>query len=107
MMAWWQQLVAACASLTVIFVLLGLVGKWVHHMWDMFRKFNRLLDQFLGDEDARPPIPSLMDQVSEVRAEQVRLADELASHVQWHGAPGTRPAGNGIVDPNHRARRAR
>lgn len=107
MMTWWQQFVAACAGLTVVLALLGLIGAGMIRYVRLFRKFGRLLDQFIGDENARPPIPSLMDQVGELRTEQARLADEMASHVRWHGAPTPRPAGNGVIDPNVRARRAR
>lgn len=87
-----QQLVAGSVSLTAVLVLLGLLGKWGRRMWGTNRKFNRLLDQLLGDETARPPIPSLMDKLTAVQDEQARLADELAEHVRWHGEPRGRPA---------------
>lgn len=91
-MTWWWQFVAFCLSLSTVLALAGLVWRWVRRMWGTNRKFNRLLDQLLGDANARPPIPSLMDQLTDVRDEQVRLADELAAHVRWHGDPGGRPA---------------
>lgn len=95
-MMWWQKLVAACISLTAVMATAGLVGKWGLRMWSTNRKFNRLLDQLLGDETARPPIPSLMDKLTAVQDEQARQADALAEHVRWHGDPGGRPATAGI-----------
>lgn len=91
-MTWWQQLVTFCLGLTAVLAAAGLVGRWGRRMWSTNRKFNRLLDQLLGDEHARPPIPSLMDKLTAVQDEQARLADELAGHVRWHGEPARRPS---------------
>lgn len=92
MMSWWWQFAAFCLSLSAVLALGGLVGRWGRRMWGTNRKFNRLLDQLLGDENARPPIPSLMDKLTAVQDEQARLADQLAEHVRWHGDPRGRPA---------------
>jgi hypothetical protein len=75
-MTWWQRLVAFWASVAGFLTALGVVGKWGHRMWSNSRKFGRLLDQMLGDKDADPPLPSLMDQLADMRVEQARQADE-------------------------------
>lgn len=106
-MAWWQQLVALCVGIAAVLGLLSVLGKWVHRMWSTSRKWNRLLDQMLGDREAG--LPSLMDQLSDIRYEQDRQARALAEHVRWHGDPGGRPAdeptaGNGGAVARHRRR---
>lgn len=102
MMAWWQQLVAICVGLTAVLTLLGVLGRWIRRMWGIARKLNRLLDQMLGDRSVSPPLPSLMDQLADVRVEQSRLASALAEHVRWHGDPGGRPAAYVYDGPTQR-----
>jgi len=108
MMTWWQQLVAFCLSLTAVFIAAGLVGRWGRRMFNTNRKFNRLLDQLLGDQTAVPPIPSLMDQLGEIRDEQDRQAAWQAEHSLLHGIPVPAPrngngAGTGITARHRRA----
>jgi hypothetical protein len=99
MMAWWQQLVALCVSLTAVLVLLGLLGRWGHRMWSTSRKFNRLLDQMLGDKEAG--LPSLMDQLGDIREEQDRQAAWQAEHARVHAST---PNGRAVQQPQHRRR---
>jgi hypothetical protein len=87
MMTWWQQFVALCVGLTAVLALLGVLAKWGHRVWSTSRKFNRLLDQMLGDKEAG--LPSLMDQLGEIREEQDRQAAWQAEHARVHaGANG-------------------
>lgn len=98
MMAWWQQFVALCVGIAAVLGLLSVLGKWGHRMWSTSRKLNRLLDQLLGDREAG--LPSLMDQLGDIRDEQDRQAAALADHVRWHGNPGAKPAGGGPTPTN-------
>lgn len=97
-MRWWQQLVAFCVSLSAVLVALGLLAKWGHWMFGIGRKFNRLLDQMLGDPTADPPIPSLMEQLNEIRDEQNRQAAWQVEHSRLHGSNGgaSTPAGRRV-----------
>lgn len=105
-MTWWWQFVAFCLSLTTVAALLGLLGRWGRRMWGTNRKFNRFLDQMLGDATAVPPIPSLMDKLTAVQDEQARQAAWQAEHSILHGIPVAPVPNGGTANAAPRHRRA-
>lgn len=114
-MAWWQQLVALCVGIAAVLGLLSVLGRWAHRMWSTSRKWNRLLDQMLGDREAG--LPSLMDQVGDIRDELSRQAKEQVRQgleqqrqarvlVEHRHGPGGGMLVSGTPSANPRRRRA-
>lgn len=51
-------------------------------VFETARLVSELVRQLVGDEDAKPPRPSLMQLVAEVRAQQAEQAEEQARLAQ-------------------------
>lgn len=99
----WKDIGVVCGSISALILVVGLLRQKVAvPVFETARLVAELVRQFVGDPDAKPPRPSLMDLVSEVReqqaaqaAEQLRLASEVrdirAAH-EDHMARDHRPA---------------
>jgi hypothetical protein len=80
--------------------------KVVRPVFRGLKRLGQMADQFLGDPNADPPVPSLPIQVRALRAEQVRQGQQLGEHVaEYHQRPAT---SNGHqTQPSPRARGGR
>lgn len=124
-MTWelWTRIGIVCGSLIALGTVLGWAYKRVvlpmfKRTRRNFRRLNRGMDDLLGKPEEydfegnliSPAVTSLRFEVveikkelKEVRAENVVLREELQAvknsvdtHVQWHPAPGGRPAGQPV-----------
>lgn len=75
----WKDIGIVCGSLTAVIVVVGLLRqKVIMPVFETARLVSELVRQLVGDEDAKPPRPSLMQLVAEVRAQQAEQAEEQA-----------------------------
>lgn len=64
-----EGFVGICASVTVVIVAAGLLRQKVFKpMLEITRLVTTLAKQLIGDKDAKPPRPSLMEMVADVQA---------------------------------------
>ena len=95
----WQALGIVCGALLALITLAGLLWrKVVIPMLETVRLVSTLVRQLVGDKDAMPRRPSLMELVTDVRAEMEQQALKLAQveraqaeHLAWHAHPGKQP----------------
>jgi len=95
----WQALGIVCGALLALITLAGLLWrKVVIPMLETVRLVSTLVRQLVGDKDAMPRRPSLMELVTDVRAEMEQQALKLAQveraqaeHLAWHAHPGRHP----------------
>jgi hypothetical protein len=81
-------------SLVASVVLLGWLTRWLRRVWHLMGKANKFFDMVMGS----PTKPSIMDEVAAVK-------QQLAEHLEWHGAPGGKPAAPDLTKPNGPMRR--
>ena len=75
----WKDIGIVCGSLTALIVVVGLLRqKVIMPMFETARLVSELVRQLVGDGDAKPPRPSLMQLVAEVRTQQAEQAEEQA-----------------------------
>jgi hypothetical protein len=96
----WQAVGIVCGSLIALITVVGLLRrKVIVPMLETFRQVSTLVRQLVGDKDSTPRRPSLMELVTDVRAEMEQQALKLAQveraqaeHLAWHAHPGRQPA---------------
>lgn len=87
----WQALGIVCGSILAALTLVTLVyRKAVQPMWRTFKLGARLIEQLVGDRDTG--VPSLMDRLAHLDANQAAVQRQLDEHLRWHASPGGRPA---------------
>lgn len=90
----WQALGVVAGALVAVLVVLAWTARGMRRMWHLMRKANRWLDQALGEppRDGQPGRPSLMQRVEQIEHRMGSMEDKLTGHLEWHNAPGGRPA---------------
>jgi hypothetical protein len=98
----WQAVGVVCGAILAVLTLAGLLYKKL--VLPVFRGVRRAIkradevaDEILGDKAKR--IPSLKEQLAAQAVQLAELADnqeaqarQIAEHLEWHAAPGGRPA---------------
>lgn len=75
----WKDIGYVCGAISALILVVGLLRqKVVMPVFETARLVTQLVRQLVGDEDAKPPRPSLMQLVSEVRSRQEAQAEEQA-----------------------------
>ena len=95
----WQAIGIVCGAIIALITLAGLLWrKAVIPMLETVRLVSTLVRQLVGDKDAMPRRPSLMELVTDVRAEMEQQAAKLAQveraqaeHLAWHAQPSRQP----------------
>lgn len=94
---WWSDLGIICGSILAAIALLGYAARGFRRMWHTLSKFNRLLDQALGEpaRDGQPARPGLMEQVATTAGEVAAIKVRLDQHLKWHGGDEQPPPRSG------------
>lgn len=75
----WKDIGYVCGAISALILVVGLLRqKVVRPVFETARLVSELVRQLVGDADAKPPRPSLMQLVAEVRAQQEEQAEEQA-----------------------------
>lgn len=75
----WKDIGYVCGAISALILVVGLIRqKVIMPVFETARLVSELVHQLIGDEDAKPPRPSLMQLVAEVRAQQAEQAEEQA-----------------------------
>jgi hypothetical protein len=72
-----QSLATQVGWIAGFLVALGVIGKAVQLVWRALRRFGQMAEEVLGDPDARPPVPSLVQRVIALELAQQKLIAEL------------------------------
>lgn len=95
----WQAIGIVCGSLIAFITLIGLLRRKVlQPMWRSMKLAARLLEQLTGDPEGG--VPSLMDRLAQLDANQTAVQVKLDEHLRWHASPGGGPAKASPAQPN-------
>lgn len=99
----WQNVGYVCGGISALILVVGLIRqKVVKPVLETARQIAELVRQLVGDQEAHPPRPSLMQLVADVRTRQEEQAAEQARIAQV--VAHLRAAHDEHINRDHRGR---